>query len=468
MIAYATFYSMSLSIGYKSYINQPYFTGFYDTKVVNTNETPAIVIGNYTSIGKNLQLVFTPHNYKDTSTFPDFSNVFSRGNITIGHDVWIGLNVTILDNVTIGNGAVVGAGAVVSKDVPPYAIVGGNPANILKYRFSSELIERFQRSKWWDKKEDELFRLGIKSKSPVEFLDTLECIKFPLDKHTTLENTLRIDPRIVSRPLSSNEPIVITYDNAPTETTRIFLDSLERNKWRYTLIGEGEVWKGFQNKLNGYRTAVATLPPATLVILSDARDVVCVRGPKAFTKAFCSFGKDLLLSTELFCGGRLDVPSDFNYVQCIPLTSYWHHYGILTIPARKFVNSGLIAGKAMDVLAFLDWSIEGKFTDDQYALCNYVNRFPAKIALDTGAAVLHTTTFGVNAGIQSIHIQKNDSPTFAELFGRGAFFLHIPGMKNKGQKVLYDSIVQTLRNGIGDATLREPYGYAEPEWDEKF
>jgi len=266
----------------------------------------------------------------------------------------------------------------------------------------------------------------------------------------------------------SANPLVITYDNAPTDSTRKFIETLERNRWKYKLIGDGEVWKDFTNKLNGYRDAVAALSPETLVILSDARDVLCVRGPKAFTKAFSSFGKELLVSTELLCGGHFDVPPDFKCVQSIPLNEYWSHCGITSLPDRKFVNSGLIAGEAKAVLAFLEWSIRGKFTDDQYALCSYVNTFPAKIALDVEAAVLHTTTFGVNAGIQSIHVQKNDSPTFAELFGRGAFFLHVPGMKNKGQKLIYDSLVKTLDGGIGHTAITAPYGYAEPDWDEVF
>jgi acetyltransferase-like isoleucine patch superfamily enzyme len=75
---------------------------------------------------------------------------FSRGDITIHNDVWIGANCTILDNVTIGNGAVVAAGSVVINDVPPYAIVGGNPAKVIKYRFSSNQIDALLRIQWWN------------------------------------------------------------------------------------------------------------------------------------------------------------------------------------------------------------------------------------------------------------------------------------------------------------------------------
>ena len=64
--------------------------------------------------------------------------------------MWIGLNVTILGGVTVGDGAVLAAGAIVTKDVPPYAIVGGNPAKIIKYRFSKEQIEKLLKIKWWN------------------------------------------------------------------------------------------------------------------------------------------------------------------------------------------------------------------------------------------------------------------------------------------------------------------------------
>jgi acetyltransferase-like isoleucine patch superfamily enzyme len=117
------------------------------------------------------------HDYKHTSTHPLFSTGYSRGHIRIGNDVWIGLNATLMDNITIGHGAVVGACAVVTKDVPPYAIVVGNPAKIVKYRFSPEIIERFLRIEWWNHDEHYLISLGMKTKTPSEFLDTLEKTK---------------------------------------------------------------------------------------------------------------------------------------------------------------------------------------------------------------------------------------------------------------------------------------------------
>jgi acetyltransferase-like isoleucine patch superfamily enzyme len=72
-----------------------------------------------------------------------------RGDPVIGNDVWIGSNITVMKGVTIGNGAVVAAGSVVTKDVAPYAIVGGVPAKLIRMRFSPQLVERMLEVKWW-------------------------------------------------------------------------------------------------------------------------------------------------------------------------------------------------------------------------------------------------------------------------------------------------------------------------------
>lgn len=77
----------------------------------------------------------------------------------IGSDVWIGIGCTVLSGVTIGDGAIIAAGAVVTKDVPPYAIVGGVPAKIIRYRFPQEMIDRLLEIQWWNLPDEEITKV---------------------------------------------------------------------------------------------------------------------------------------------------------------------------------------------------------------------------------------------------------------------------------------------------------------------
>ena len=112
-----------------------------------------LIIGNYCSIAP--EVVFMTdgeHSYKNISTYPFATRYFnksidtlSKGDIIVDDDVWIGYGATIMSGVHIGQGAVVAAGAVVTKDVPPYAIVGGVPAKVIKYRFNKNIIDELLR-----------------------------------------------------------------------------------------------------------------------------------------------------------------------------------------------------------------------------------------------------------------------------------------------------------------------------------
>ena len=87
--------------------------------------------------------------------------------ITIGHDVWVGSGAFIRDGVTIGHGAVIGAGAVVTRNVNPYAIVGGVPAKELRSRFDADTVEYLLDLKWWDMEESEIRNYSEHFTSPA-------------------------------------------------------------------------------------------------------------------------------------------------------------------------------------------------------------------------------------------------------------------------------------------------------------
>lgn len=118
---------------------------------------PNATIGKYCSIGARCSIGGWQHDYSKKSTSPRvYREILLQKyvdqilQVQIGNDVWIGDNVVIVKGI-IGDGAVIGAGVVVTKDIPPYAIVAGNPAQIIKYRFDEEQIKCLLKEKWWKK-----------------------------------------------------------------------------------------------------------------------------------------------------------------------------------------------------------------------------------------------------------------------------------------------------------------------------
>lgn len=105
-------------------------------------------------------------------TFADQSYFDEREKIVIGNDVWMGARVFIRDGVKIGNGAVIGAGAVIVKDVPDYAVVGGTPAKIIRYRFDDNTIVALQKIQWWNWDEQKLRQMRKIFTTP-EFIEQL-------------------------------------------------------------------------------------------------------------------------------------------------------------------------------------------------------------------------------------------------------------------------------------------------------
>lgn len=177
-----------------------YYAGYYHDKsfvdqcaryILPDEGTEKIKIGSYCSIGTGVSFNLFGnawHRHDWISTFPFRLNFpdckfndgyIDNGGITVGNDVWIGSEAMIFDGVTIGDGAVIAARSVVNKDVPPYAIVAGVPAEIIKYRFSDEEIALLLDTKWWDI-DIELLKPGMElltSNKVKEFADFINQIK---------------------------------------------------------------------------------------------------------------------------------------------------------------------------------------------------------------------------------------------------------------------------------------------------
>lgn len=126
-------------------------------KLIVTGKQAKLRIGSWCSIARGTTFVMNnEHPINHLSTYPFTTLVYpeaelevlSKGGITLEDDVWVGCNATILDGVTIGQGAVVGACALVTKDVPPYAIVGGVPAKVLRFRFDPETAAKLREFDW--------------------------------------------------------------------------------------------------------------------------------------------------------------------------------------------------------------------------------------------------------------------------------------------------------------------------------
>ena len=126
------------------------------------NDDSKLIVGNFCSIADGVKIYLGGNHRTDWVTTYPFGHtnqhIFkfngrghpsTKGDVIIGNDVWIANNVTIMSGVTIGDGVVIANNSHVVKNVEPYSLVGGNPAKLIKYRFSQEQIEKLLQIKWW-------------------------------------------------------------------------------------------------------------------------------------------------------------------------------------------------------------------------------------------------------------------------------------------------------------------------------
>jgi len=155
-----------IEVGEYTYYDDPDDAlGFERNAVLYAYGPERLIIGRYCAIASGVRFVMPGANHADLgpSTFPFgifgppwdgtmdlVMGAASRGDTVVGNDVWLGYRALVLPGVTIGHGAIVAAASVVSSDVPPYAIVAGNPARVIRQRYEADDVERLLRAAWWD------------------------------------------------------------------------------------------------------------------------------------------------------------------------------------------------------------------------------------------------------------------------------------------------------------------------------
>lgn len=154
-------------VGEYTYYDDPHHAESFEQRNVLYNFGPErLVIGRYCALAEGVRFIMSGGNHRTdgVSTFPftifggDWGErtldialgAASRGDTVVGNDVWIGYQALIMPGVRIGNGAIVAAGSVVVSDVPAYGVVGGNPARLLRRRYSDSEVELLERIAWWD------------------------------------------------------------------------------------------------------------------------------------------------------------------------------------------------------------------------------------------------------------------------------------------------------------------------------
>jgi acetyltransferase-like isoleucine patch superfamily enzyme len=165
--------------------------GSYGDPNVHTfdgDTTTRLEVGNYCSISHDVHILLGGEHRTDwVTTSPlrilnhlpgalEDGHPASKGDVIIGNDVWIGFGATILSGVTIGNGAVVAAGSVVASNIPPFTIVGGNPAKVIRARFTPEMCEALERIGWWNWSHEEVVAAAdmLCSSNVLEFVQRFD------------------------------------------------------------------------------------------------------------------------------------------------------------------------------------------------------------------------------------------------------------------------------------------------------
>ena len=244
--------------------------------------------------------------------------------------------------------------------------------------------------------------------------------------------------------------VIVVENTVGRPDVENYTQSLNELSWDFEFAGRGRKWTNYGSKLEWLLDALSNIAvDSQLVVITASRDVLALRPASDFEQSFQHFNASMVVSMEKWCDGCLET-DPLPGGNCVDLARYWSFHGInpQSVP-RRFVNSGLLAGTCEALRHWLTWSLEqikqGAFrADDQVALGQFVCAFPHKIALDVHAQLLHSMGGGCYDGVVDPQ-SSYDTPTLAELCGRGPYFLHVPGLNgpsHNAQRFYYEMAVQ--------------------------
>lgn len=229
-----------------------------------------------------------------------------------------------------------------------------------------------------------------------------------------------------------------------------FCTSLQRAKIPYELLGVGEKWGGWRYRMQTYVNTLTTLPQDEIVLLSDADDMLCLRGTATeLEEAFLAFDKPIVVAAELTCNPMYN---------CVPVVNYW---GDTPPPVFQYVNAGVVVGRANALAEMWQWILDQGYDDDQRGLGAYVNAHPSNVVLDSDCKIFYVNPppqsgkqgklnwdedenfVSVDTGVLS-HMPRPFFVHFAGNFVVGAIDSYFLGKPLKSHQPIYNTVSRKL------------------------
>ena len=235
----------------------------------------------------------------------------------------------------------------------------------------------------------------------------------------------------------SNSVKIVAFANDAKEPMLINLvRSLEKYNYDYKIVGIGSKWEGFMTKIKGYLEYTKTLDPNQLVVITDAYDVLATGPPGELISNYKSYGKPLVVGAESYCGKN-----------CIPVDKWWNSEKGKEREKGKlrYVNSGFFMGPAYIITKTLNYMVSLGISDDQEALCIYVNDYPDSVSLDINAHLISNIT---PFDFRYLDYDFNKNRIVNKLTDTYPAFVHTPGKTG-------DLMIRT--NYVGSHVLGEDY-----------